>query len=144
MEIRWEKTFDSAHRIWQHSEKCRFLHGHTYRVKVKAAGKLDKWGMVADFGELKELIVNFLDHKIILYKGDPIVDGLKKLGQRLILLDRNPTAENLSILIASRLLENLKVDSVEVEVFETSTQSGFCRMNRDSFEKVEFEEFSPL
>ncbi len=144
MEIRWEKSFDSAHRIWQHSEKCRFLHGHTYKVKVKAEGSLNKWGMVADFGNLKELIINLLDHKIILFKGDPIVEGLKNLDQRLILLDRNPTAENIALFIASRLIENLDIQSVEVEVFETPTQSGFCKMDKSNFEKVNFEEFAPL
>ncbi len=144
MEIRWEKTFDSAHRLWQHSEKCRFLHGHTYKVKVRATGDLNKWGMVADFGDLKELIVNLLDHKIILFKDDPIVEGLKKLEQRIILLDRNPTAENLAIFIASRLIDNLNLERVEVEVFETPTQSGFCRMDKENFIKVNFEEISPL
>ncbi len=144
MEIRWEKSFDSAHRIWQHSEKCRFLHGHTYKVKVKAEGSLNKWGMVADFGDLKDLIINLLDHKIILFRGDPIVEGLKNLDQRLILLDRNPTAENLAFFIASRLLENLDIEMVEVEVFETPSQSGFCKMDKINFEKVDFEEFTPL
>ncbi len=140
MEIRWEKTFDSAHRIYQHTAKCRFLHGHTYKVKVRAGGELNEWGMVADFGDLKKLIIELLDHKIILYKKDPILKQLKEAKQRVIALDRNPTAENISKLIASRLMQNLDIDFVEVEVFETITQSGFCRMDKDSFEKVEFEE----
>jgi 6-pyruvoyltetrahydropterin/6-carboxytetrahydropterin synthase len=142
MEIRWEKSFDSAHRIYQHTAKCRFLHGHTYKVKVRAEGELDKWGMVVDFGDLKKLIIELLDHKIILYKNDPILKQLKEAKQRVIAIDRNPTAENIAKLIASRLMQNFTVNSVEVEIFETATQSGFCRMDKNSFEKVEFEEIT--
>lgn len=138
MEIRVKRNFHAAHRIWQHQEKCRFLHGHSYKVKIKASGKLDKWGMIADFGDVKG-IVDHLDHCVILYKGDPLVPVLKESRQRLFLLDRNPTAENLAKLICFRLITELNLDWVEVEVFETENQSALATMKKGKIERVEFE-----
>ena len=140
MEIRWQKTFDAAHRIWQHGEKCRFLHGHTYLVKVRAEGSQDKWGMVVDFGDLKRAVIDFLDHKTILHEKDPLVKVLAEAGQRVIALDRNPTAENLALLIGSRLMKEFSLNWVEVEVFETSTQSGFCRIEKHNIPEVRWDE----
>ena len=82
MEIRWTRTFDAGHRIWQHNEKCRFLHGHSYRVSIVARGSLNAWGMVVDFGDLKKIIVDRFDHKVILFKGDPWCPTSWREGRR--------------------------------------------------------------
>ena len=141
MEIRWTRTFDAGHRIWQHNEKCRFLHGHSYRVSIVARGSLNAWGMVVDFGDLKKIIVDRFDHKVILFKGEPLVPHLLAGGQKVVLLDRNPTAENLAVACASLVLSGVEnLDEVEAEVFETVNQSGFCRMNRGNLEIVSLEE----
>jgi len=144
MQIIWENSFDAAHRLWQHTEKCRFLHGHTYKVKVTAEGKLNKWGMVADFGDLKKLIIELLDHKIILNQKDPLLKQLIKANQKIIALELNPTAENLAIFIAGRLIENLELDFVRVEVFENPNQSSVCNMNKDNFKKISYKEIDPI
>ncbi len=138
MEIRVQRSFHAAHRIWQHREKCRYLHGHSYKVRIRTEGELNNWGMVADFGTVKK-IVDELDHRVILFNKDPLVPVLKDAGQRLFLLDRNPTAENLSILIAWRLISELGLNWAEVEVFETENQSGFARMEKGREEKISFE-----
>lgn len=141
-EIRWETLIDSAHRIFEHLRKCAFLHGHSYRVKLRISGKLAEDGMLVDFGLLKEKIHNLLDHKAILYKKDPLVEVLKSAGQRIVALDRNPSAENIALLCASIVLSNFEnVEEVEAEVFETPTQSGFVKIDRKSFVMVEFEVF---
>ncbi len=133
-----ERSFHAAHRIWQHREKCRFLHGHSYRVKIKAVGELDRWGMVADFSDVKA-IVDELDHCVILHRRDPLAKVLRAQGQTLFLLDRNPTAENLALLIGQRLVEELSLQRAEVEVFETETQSGFCVVERGESPGISFE-----
>ncbi|HDL60282.1 MAG TPA: 6-carboxytetrahydropterin synthase [candidate division WOR-3 bacterium] len=140
-EIRWERMFDSAHRIYEHEKKCRYLHGHSYRVKVLIRGELEEHGMLVDFGILKSTIHDLLDHKVILYEKDPLVPLLEKAGQKLVVLDRNPTAENLALFIASLIIRNFEnVREVEVGVFETPTQSGFVKMTRENFVEVNYKE----
>lgn len=138
-EIRWETIVDSAHRLYEHTQKCAFLHGHSYRIKLRIGGKVAGDGMLVDFGLLKEKIHKLLDHKVILNREDPLVNVLRDAGQKLVILDRNPSAENLALLCCSIVLhEFANVSWVEAEVFETPTQSGFVSMERGDLEKVEF------
>lgn len=62
-------TFAAAHHIPDHPGKCRFLHGHNYKVRVHLrAEALDKIGMVLDFADLKRLteeVVGPWDHQVI-------------------------------------------------------------------------------
>ncbi|MDI6851577.1 MAG: 6-carboxytetrahydropterin synthase [bacterium] len=139
-EIRWETIVDSAHRLYEHTRKCAFLHGHSYRIKLRMGGKVSGDGILVDFGLLKEKIHNLLDHKVILNRKDPLVDVLKTAGQKLVVLDRNPSAENLALLCCSIILSEFEnVSWVEAEVFETPNQSGFVSMERGDLEKVEYE-----
>jgi 6-pyruvoyltetrahydropterin/6-carboxytetrahydropterin synthase len=139
-EIRWETIVDSAHRLYEHAKKCAFLHGHSYRIRLRMGGKVGYDGMLVDFGLLKEKIHNLLDHKVILNRRDPLVEVLKNAGQRLVILDRNPSAENLALLCCSIVMQEFEnVSWVEAEVFETPTQSGFVSMERGEVERVEFE-----
>jgi len=59
----------AAHVIRGHPGKCRFMHGHNYRVRVHvAARRLDGIGMVVDFADLKRLVHEVLgpfDHHVI-------------------------------------------------------------------------------
>ena len=140
MEIRVNRSFHAAHRLWQHQEKCRYLHGHSYRVKIRAFGELNQGGMVADFVDVKN-IVSQLDHCVILFRDDPLVELLRNAGQRLFLLDRNPTAENLALLIGYRLISELGLEWAEVEVYETENQSAFVRVEKDKLEIIDFERY---
>lgn len=140
-EIRWETLVDSAHRIYQHGKKCAFLHGHTYKIKVRLGGKLQEDGMLVDFGLLKEKIHHLLDHKVILFDNDPLARVLIEAGQKVVLLDCNPSAENIAKLCASIILSEFKnVDFVEVEVFETPHQSGYISVTRSEIEPVKYRE----
>ncbi len=59
--------------------------------------------MVVDFGEIKEIvgawIKDHLDHKMILSKDDPLTPLLKDAGEPIFVLDGNPTAENLALML---------------------------------------------
>ncbi len=80
MKIRLTKQFDfeAAHALEGYSGKCRDIHGHTYHLDVTVIGNIDyesgklDGSMVLDFSELKEIvkenIVDFFDHKLILSK----------------------------------------------------------------------------
>lgn len=59
--------FDSAHYIPNHLRKCKFLHGHSYKLEVTVRRRVDPdTGMVIDFGDLKKVvktqIEEVLDH----------------------------------------------------------------------------------
>ncbi|MEO0258324.1 MAG: 6-carboxytetrahydropterin synthase [candidate division WOR-3 bacterium] len=141
-EIRWETLVDSAHRIYQHGRKCAFLHGHTYKIKIRLGGKLQEDGILVDFGVLKEKIHNLLDHKVLLNEKDPLAKILVEAGQKVIILDCNPSAENIAKLCASIIINEFRqVDFVEVEVFETPTQSGYVSVTRSEVETVKYMEY---
>lgn len=71
MRIFKQFTFDSAHFLPNvpPGQKCREIHGHTYRLLVHVEGDLDKkldW--VMDFADLKKAvdpIVKRLDHQLL-------------------------------------------------------------------------------
>lgn len=62
--------FDAAHYLPNHSKKCKFLHGHSYKLEVTVRRKVDvETGMVIDFGKLKSVVraqvEEVLDHGYI-------------------------------------------------------------------------------
>jgi 6-pyruvoyltetrahydropterin/6-carboxytetrahydropterin synthase len=97
-------NFCYGHRILGHRGKCGHLHGHNGAVEVElGARKLDRLGMVADFSEVKGILQGWidaeLDHRMLLSRGDPLAKILKAHGEPVVLVDGNPTAENLARLI---------------------------------------------
>lgn len=110
-------TFAAAHVIRGHQGKCRFMHGHNYRVRVHvSASQLDDIGMVVDFADLKKHVHEVLgpfDHQVI--NEIPPFD------------ERNTTAELLSQYafeeVDRRLVEaeGGRVRATRVEVWENDT-----------------------
>jgi len=104
-----EFSFAAAHALPHHKGKCRFLHGHEWRLKVSITGPVDaKEGMVMDFSDLKKIVnscvIDKLDHSY--------VNGLLF----------NPTAENMVVYIWNCLQYegNLKGIS-KIVLWETPT-----------------------
>ena len=99
-----EIFFCYGHRLLNYAGKCKNLHGHNGKavVTLEAAG-LDALGMVVDFSQIKRLIGVWidetLDHKMILHRDDPALPELRRLGEPVVVLDVNPTAENIAKLI---------------------------------------------
>lgn len=107
-----------GHRLLNHEGKCAMLHGHNYRVELTAtwAGKaslagssgLDSVGRVVDFSVLKSVYDSWIqenwDHGFVLNREDcwaisRIAGGVPDLAgrvQKLFLMERNPTAENIA------------------------------------------------
>ncbi len=86
-EIDKEFTFEYGHRVHNqtldadlsvNSEcKCRYLHGHSGRIKIGLKSKYLKDSMVLDFNELrffKKWVDNNIDHKTIIDINDPLID----------------------------------------------------------------------
>lgn len=96
--------FCYGHRLLNYEGKCKNFHGHNGRVEVELeSGKLDKRGMVFDFGDIKSVIKTWidenLDHRMILNRKDPLRPALEKAGEPLYVIDQNPTAEAIAKLI---------------------------------------------
>ena len=80
-----------AHRLnLPYESKCSNLHGHNWIVTVYCeADRLTDYGMIVDFAKVKEEIHGFLDHGFI----------------NELLPNMNPTAENMSKWICSKVTE---------------------------------------
>lgn len=103
-------TFDSAHYLPNvpDGHKCKFMHGHTYRLTVYVSGKPDPHlAWVMDFSELKKVVkatVDILDHKVL---ND--IPGLE-----------NPTCEQIAIWIWNKVKPEIPA-LCKIELYETPT-----------------------
>lgn len=135
--------FCCGHRIWGHENKCAFLHGHNYVVLFHAAApELDAMGRVIDFSVLKHRLGGWIeehwDHGFVLHRDDR--DGRAALeqipGQKLYLMDRNPTAENMALhlleTVAPVALADLDVEVTKVTLWETENCYAEVSLDRAS------------
>lgn len=131
-----EFTFEAAHSLEGYDGACREIHGHSYRlfVTVKGEPSMDgydpKQGMVMDFGLLKnivnEQIISRLDHAFIMRRseqGEELQDVLSPYYHNIVLVDYQPTCENMLADFAERLLESLpdEVELYSLRLHETAT-----------------------
>ncbi len=127
--------FDMAHALPGHDGLCKNIHGHSYELLVTLIGEpindisSPKYGMVIDFKDLKqiikELIVGQMDHALIL-RSDTypnLIIELKKHYDRIILVDYQPTSENMIIDFAERIKKALpaNVKLHHLKLWETIT-----------------------
>jgi 6-pyruvoyltetrahydropterin/6-carboxytetrahydropterin synthase len=99
-----EIHFCYGHRLLDYDGKCRHLHGHNGTAVITLHGdRLDRRGMLVDFSDLKRVVGGWidstLDHTMLLHKDDPVLPLLREKGERVHVLDVNPTAENIAKLI---------------------------------------------
>lgn len=118
-----EIEFCYGHRLLKYEGKCRHLHGHNGRAVIVLAGNsLDDRGMLVDFADIKKRIQLWiddnLDHNMILCKDDPILPLLVERGERVFVMESNPTAENIARLIYDHALA-AGLPVVEVTLWET-------------------------
>jgi 6-pyruvoyltetrahydropterin/6-carboxytetrahydropterin synthase len=110
--------FCYGHRLLDYNGKCSHPHGHNGKIViVLQSEKLDKRGMVFDFGDVKDIVQKWvdekLDHQMILRKDDPLIQILEKLNEPYFIMHDNPTAENLAKLVYQfAASKNLPVKSV--------------------------------
>ena len=128
-----EFRFEGAHALLDYDGKCRHIHGHSYRLFITISGVPElskshpKSGMVLDFNDLKKIVNNFIiepfDHALLLRNGSPLTEEISQSYQNVVVVDFQPTSENLTIHFANILREqlprHLKLRSVKL--YETST-----------------------
>jgi 6-pyruvoyltetrahydropterin/6-carboxytetrahydropterin synthase len=120
-----EFEFCYGHRLLHHKGKCRHVHGHTGRAVITLEStELDALGMVVDFGDIRATICKWLedtlDHNLLLAKDDPLLPLLEKQGERVYVMDSNPTAENIARLIFEQA-ERMNLPVAEVALWETGS-----------------------
>lgn len=113
----------AGHRLLHHDGKCARPHGHNYEVTVELTGTLGEEGWVADKGAVTEIIDDW-DHMFLVEAGDPLVEAFETSGDSdaLVVLERPPTAEVLSVVLEEKLRAALPetVDTITASVCETS------------------------
>ncbi|MCX6152141.1 MAG: 6-carboxytetrahydropterin synthase [Ignavibacteriales bacterium] len=121
-EFRWEM----GHRLSFHKGKCKNLHGHTYKLLLELSGDEDKNGMVIDYYDLEKMIspiIEKIDHSCMVSNKDvELKDALVKLNSKMVIVDFESTAENISKYIlkeiaAIKLPQNVK--SIKARIYET-------------------------
>lgn len=135
-------TFETGHALYGYDGKCKNVHGHSYKLSVTVIGSpiTDssnvKFGMVIDFGDLKKIvkedIVDIFDHATVFNKNTPHVElahELEQRGHHVILVDYQPTSENMVIDFADkikrRLPNNIQLHSLRLQETETSFAEWF-------------------
>lgn len=118
-----EIDFCYGHRLLNYNGKCRHLHGHNGRAVITLEGaQLDTRGMLVDFGDIKREVQRWidenLDHNMILCRDDPLLPLLRERGERVFIMDENPTAENIARLIFDQA-HRAGLPVVEVVLWET-------------------------
>lgn len=120
-----EVHFCYGHRLLGHEGKCRHLHGHNARAMIRLESEsLDRLGLVMDFKEIGDYVKSWLDseidHNLLLCKEDPIVPLLRGAGERVYVMDANPSAENIARLVFEQV-ERGGFPVVEVAIVETDS-----------------------
>ena len=131
-----EFSFESAHALDGYDGLCREIHGHSYRLFVTIKGEPvseegePKLGMVMDFGDLKRIVnsevVDRLDHSFVLRDSSQNTELLNALGNKfnkIVLVDYQPTCENMLADFAERLQKALPVgvELHSLRLHETAT-----------------------
>ncbi|MBN1242111.1 MAG: 6-carboxytetrahydropterin synthase QueD [Spirochaetales bacterium] len=109
--VRVESDFAAAHHLTHYHGKCERLHGHNYRVRVRARGEeLGDGGMLLDFGVLKGAlreVLATLDHADL--------NAIPAFAD-------DPSAERIARYIFDRLRDRLPdAPLASVDVYETPT-----------------------
>lgn len=139
-------SFETGHALHGYDGKCKNVHGHSYKLSVTVIGqpindtKNVKNGMVIDFGDLKRIvnqeIVDHFDHATVFNKNTPhleLAQELMKRGHNTILVDYQPTSENMVIdfaqKISAKLPNHISLFSLKLKETDTSFAEWYASDN---------------
>jgi 6-pyruvoyltetrahydropterin/6-carboxytetrahydropterin synthase len=136
-----EFNFEMAHALHNYDGLCKNIHGHSYKLFVCLKGQAlkqkghPKDGMLIDFKDLKKIvqehIVSPFDHALVLNSDDELNTTRIKDFSKTIVLDFQPTCENLCIYFAELLSTKFKkgVQLTYLKLYET--ESSYCEWHAD-------------
>lgn len=130
-----EFGFEMAHALFNHDGPCRNVHGHSYRLFVTVSGvplndpASPKNGMVIDFSDLKRIvrdeIIDRFDHAFVISDSYNIekLDRFRELSANTLVVNYQPTCENLVSDFAGRILKRLPegVRLLSLKLYETAS-----------------------
>ena len=139
-------SFETGHALYGYDGKCKNVHGHSYKLSVTVIGQPIqdrnnvKFGMVIDFSDLKKIvkeeIVDVFDHATVFNQTTPHLElglELRNRGHEVILVDYQPTSENMVIdfaqKITKRLPAEIKLFALKLQETETSFAEWFASDN---------------
>jgi 6-pyruvoyltetrahydropterin/6-carboxytetrahydropterin synthase len=136
-----EFKFEMAHALLGHDGPCKNIHGHSYQLSVTLKGKPlndpknPKIGMVVDFSDIKRIvndeIIQPFDHSLVLNKNTEKNMHSGLLDQKLILVDFQPTCENLIIHFAKRLKKVLPPTPILHHLVLRETNTSYAEWYAD-------------
>jgi 6-pyruvoyltetrahydropterin/6-carboxytetrahydropterin synthase len=132
-------SFETGHALYGYDGKCKNVHGHSYKLSVTVIGHpiTDntnvKYGMVIDFSDLKKIvreeIVDIFDHATVFNKNTPhieLANELKNRGHHVILVEYQPTSENMVVDFAKKIKDRLPNDIELHSLKLQETESSFA------------------
>ena len=132
-------SFETGHALYGYDGKCKNVHGHSYKLSVTVIGSPIsdtshvKYGMVIDFSDLKKIvkeeIVDHFDHATVFNKNTPhieLAEELKNRGHHVILVDYQPTSENMVTDFAQKIKNRLPADIQLHSLKLQETDSSFA------------------
>lgn len=143
-----EFQLDMGHRIPNHKSKCFNIHGHSFVYKVYVEDKIintkgsSSEGMIIDFGDLKEIVLDTIDkqfdHSFTIYVFDPIsvewASNPLYQKMKINVVDFIPTAENLAKhwfeLLKPKLAEK-KIKLKKIKIWETPTSCAIYEEDKN-------------
>lgn len=141
-----EFSFETGHALYGYDGKCKNVHGHSYKLSVTVIGvpitdrTNVKFGMVIDFSDLKKIvkeeIVDHFDHATVFNETTPHIElahELKNRGHHVILVDYQPTSENMVIdfaeKIKNRLPAPIQLQSLKLQETDSSFAEWYASDN---------------
>lgn len=127
----------TGHRVYGHQGHCSNLHGHSYVFHFHCSSKsLDDLGMVVDFAIIKSTLCKWLDdnydHRMILWKNDPLAKEIIRLDPSVVIVPYNPTAENIAhhllTVVAPAVLHGTHITVTKIVLEETGKCSASCEL----------------
>ncbi len=127
MKLFYERAFDAAHFLPDYNGKCKFMHGHTWKVKITITSPCKK-DIFIDFNILKVIIDDY-DHKILNKKPKEWesipIPNIFAWGT----FDY-PSAENIAKDVLHKVWSNIEQKNqatIEVEVWESDHSAAIAR-----------------
>ena len=124
MKLTYKQHIQSAHRLSSYFGKHVNVHGHDFLVTVDISGNIGKSGMIIDINELKKIIDRY-DHGTLLREcrmNEELFIIFNKLGLKVVLMDYEPTLENIAKQISEEITElgcrNVKNTTVHVKTID--------------------------
>lgn len=138
-----EFRYEGAHALYNYDGKCRNIHGHSYVMYVTVKGTpIDddsdcKNGMLLDFSDFKRIvndtIIEKFDHALVLRSEAPVAFELANAYEKVVLVDFQPTCENLiayfASVIWSHLPENVELHSIRLHESPSSFVEWYAQDN---------------